>query len=93
MAKLNIMYQDMWPGNLEQAKTVRQIPPFSYSFLYPIGNSLTHAFWLYQIIMEVFESFKEERVIANKLRQEFEKAFGKLPPFLHYFAATFLLFH
>lgn len=45
------MYQDMWPGNLEQAKT---------------------------IIMEVFESFKEERVIANKLRQEFEKAFGKL---------------
>ena len=36
----------------------------------------THLFMV-QLILEVFENFKEERVIANKIRQEFDKNHGK----------------
>ena len=32
---------------------------------------------LVQLILETFENFKEERIIANKIRQEIDKNHGK----------------
>ena len=32
-----------------------------------------------KLILETFENNKEERIIANKIRQEFDKTHGKLP--------------
>ena len=68
---LNIEYQDMAPEVLEFAKNVSKQVHDEYF--------LTICFHLcYQLILATFEAHREERVIANKIRQEFDKQHGKL---------------
>ena len=67
MAVLNVLYQDMQEEVLEQAKKV------SVSGCLLLNNRFCG-----QLILDVFEVHKEERVIANKIRQEFDKQHGKL---------------
>ena len=70
MATLNVHYQDMKEDVLEQAKKVRS------------SWHLWEAFDWYgscpvQTILDSFEQYKEERIIANKIRQDFDKNYGK----------------
>ena len=70
MAGLNIHYQDMQEEVLDFAKKVSLSGNIK-------NNMLTTHLFMVQLILEVFENFKEERVIANKIRQEFDKNHGK----------------
>ena len=69
MATLTVHYQDMKEETLEQAKKVNI--PFTLS-LTPIINLPC-----LQLILDTFETCKEERIIANKIRAEFDKTHGK----------------
>ena len=68
MAVLNVLYQDMREEVLDQAKKVSLRAPH------------TNKMFPWQLILDVFEVHKEERVIANKIRQEFDKLHGKCCP-------------
>ena len=65
---LHIHYQDLKDDVLEQAKKVNLIK---------IICILNPTRCLFQTITETFETQKEERIIANKIRQEFDKIYGK----------------
>lgn len=60
-AKLNILVCDMETAMLESAKHVRSI-------LVSLCG---------QTIMEAFENHREERIIANTIKKQFDKEFSK----------------
>ena len=73
-AILNVHYQDMKEEVLEQAKAV------SYSQWARQHSQKTYLLtwsWWWQTILKTFEENREERIIANKIRQEFDKTYGK----------------
>ena len=72
-AILNVHYQDMKEEVLEQAKAVsRNEEQYRYDKTF-----LTSLDWWWQTILKTFEENREERIIANKIRQEFDKTYGK----------------
>ena len=70
---LNIEYQDMKPEVLEFAKNVSDCVDSVRKYL-----SNANSARLFQLILATFEAHREEKVIANKIRLEFDKQHGKL---------------